>query len=96
MIRIHLYNGGDLAYEPQQWGSEIVFERTISEIGSQTFTIKGSSGRNAQRPGRDKYFSNFMSKGAGKVFEIQVILGRVFWQPLFQLHFGSKDSSNLS
>ena len=35
-----------------------------------------------------------MSKGAGKVFEIQVILGRVFWQPYFQLHFGLKNSSD--
>ena len=41
LIRIHLYNGGYLAYQPEEWGKEIIFERTISDTGSQTFTIKG-------------------------------------------------------
>ena len=41
IIRIHLFNGGELAYDPDKWGNEIVFEKQIYENGNNPFTIKG-------------------------------------------------------
>ena len=44
VVRIHLFNGGDLAYKPEDWGNEIIFEKVIYET-SQKLVIKGASGR---------------------------------------------------
>ena len=44
MVRIHLYNGGVQPYKPEQWGDEIIFEKTIYETASH-LVIKGTTGK---------------------------------------------------
>ena len=48
VVKIHLYNGGDMAYFPQKWGKKIIFEKTIYETGQTLLKIKGESGHEAR------------------------------------------------
>jgi len=41
VVRIHLYNGGELAYDPVKWGNEIIFEKQINENGNNPFYVRG-------------------------------------------------------
>ena len=50
IIRITLYNGGEFAFNPKAWGSEIIFEKRILQSGANHFTIKGASGKIARDP----------------------------------------------
>jgi hypothetical protein len=50
IIRIHLYNGGELPFNPAAWGKEIIFEKRILQSGANHFTITGASGKKARDP----------------------------------------------
>jgi hypothetical protein len=50
IIRIHLYNGGEFAFNPAKWGKEIIFEKRILQSGANHFTITGASGKKARDP----------------------------------------------
>ena len=39
-----MYNGGEEAYKPEEWGNEIIFEKTIYEKSGHLL-IKGASGK---------------------------------------------------
>ena len=41
IVRIHLYNGGELAYDPEKWGNEIIFEKQINENGNNPLYVRG-------------------------------------------------------
>jgi hypothetical protein len=45
-----LFNGGEFAFNPAQWGKEIIFEKRILQSGATNLDIKGLSGKRARDP----------------------------------------------
>ena len=55
-----MYNGGEKAYKQEEWGNEIIFEKTIYEKSGHLL-IKGASGKEVRNTQdlKDRYLQRF-------------------------------------